>query len=91
MIETFKIIFLFYLSYENDKMKYNEIITDFTEKSYKASRELDKLTDEQTKLLKQLEELRDKLSITQAEKNSLQKSLTKEVNFKQIDLTLVNF
>lgn len=60
-------------------MKYNEIIADFTDKSYKATREIDKLADEQAKLLKQLEELREKLSVTQAEKNALQKSLTKEV------------
>lgn len=60
-------------------MRNNEIISDFTEKSQRTTRELEKLSDEQAKSLIEIDELRNKLSLLQAEKNSLQKALTKEV------------
>ena len=69
----------FFESYENEKLKNNEIINDFSEKTHKATRELEKLTDEQTKALAEITELRNKITLLQAEKNSLQKALTKEV------------
>ena len=60
-------------------MRNNEIISDFTEKSQRTTRELEKLSDEQAKSLIEIDELRNKRSLLQAEKNSLQKALTKEV------------
>jgi hypothetical protein len=56
---------------------------DFTEKSHKTSREIEKLTDEQAKSLAEMDELRNKISLLQAEKNSLQKSLTKEIQMRE--------
>jgi len=56
---------------------------DFTEKSYKTSRELDKLADEQAKSLVEIDELRNKINLLQAEKSNLQKSLTKEIQMRE--------
>ncbi len=52
---------------------------DYTEKSYKTTRELEKLSDEHARVLNELDELRNKLHAVQAEKDELQKELTKRV------------
>jgi peptidoglycan hydrolase CwlO-like protein len=52
---------------------------DYTEKSYRATRELEKLSDDHTRVLNELDDLRNKLHAVQGEKDELQKELTKRV------------
>jgi hypothetical protein len=68
--------------FENDREKNQQVFLDYTEKSYKTTRELEKLSDEHTRVLNELDDLRNKLRAVQAEKDELQKELTKRVGFR---------
>ena len=52
---------------------------DFTEKSAKTARELERLAEEHAKLISHTDSLNNKLVLLQAEKDALQKQLTKQV------------
>lgn len=64
----------FQTMYENDKEKNSQIIADFTEKSHRASRDLEKLSDEHAKVLQELDDIKKKLTENESEKDTLQKN-----------------
>ncbi len=63
----------------NDKEQNQKIISEFSEKSAKNARELERLGEEHAKLLNQTDDLKNKLNNLQIEKETLQKQLTKQV------------
>ena len=67
--------------YETEREKNLQLVSEFTDKSFKTSHELDKLSDEHSKCLKECDELKMRITSIQAEKEALQKKLTKEVCF----------
>ena len=56
-------------------------MNEFKDKSMKAARDLEKLNDDHTRLLNDMNELKDKFAQCQSERDSLQKNLTKQVIF----------
>lgn len=77
-------------NYENDKEKNYQILTDFTEKAHKTSRELEKLSDEHAKVLNELDEIRNKLSQVENERNEFQKKLTKQIQLNESEIQIRN-
>ncbi len=88
-MRTFLLIFvhLFYQiitrlnRFDNEKEKNFKLVSEFTDKSHKSSRDLERQIEENGKLLNEINELKDKLNTINMEKDALQKKLTKEVNF----------
>ncbi|CAF0730129.1 unnamed protein product [Brachionus calyciflorus] len=76
--------------YENDKEKNQQIISDFTEKSYKINRELEKLTDEHAKVLTEMDGIRNKLSLVEKERDDFQKRLTKQIQMHESEVQIKN-
>ena len=72
---------MFFLRQENDREKNQKIISDFTEKSAKSARDLERLSEEHAKLISHTDSLNNKITLLQAEKDALQKQLTKQVEF----------
>ncbi len=70
---------LMFPRYENDKLKNGQMIAEFSEKSHKSSRDLERQIEENGKLLNEIHDVRDKLNVASMEKDALQKKLTKEV------------
>lgn len=73
-------------NYANDKQKNEAIISDFTEKSYTARRDLERLSDEHSRTLTVIDELKEKIGTIDAERNALQKRLTKEIEMRESEL-----
>jgi hypothetical protein len=65
------------------------MVSEFTDKSHKSSRELERQIEENSKLLSEINELKDKLNTINMEKDALQKKLTKEVLFFFIKFTQI--
>lgn len=74
--------------FENDKEKNQLIFAEYTEKTYQTTRELEKLADDYTKVLGELEGIRNKLSSVQSEKDELQKKLTKQLQVHENEIQL---
>ena len=73
-------------TFENDKLKNEAIVKDFTEKSYVARRELERLSDENSRALVAIDEIRERLEKSEAERSGLQKKLSKEVELRESEL-----
>ena len=71
--------FISFFRQANDKEQNQKIISEFSEKSAKNARELERLGEEHAKLLNQTDDLKNKLNNLQIEKETLQKQLTKQV------------
>jgi len=67
----------------SDKEKDEKIIAEFTEKSYVVRRDLERMTDEQAKSFVLIEELREKVKCVEADRNALQKLVTKETELRK--------
>ena len=68
-------------SMETNKQKNDAILLDTSEKSYKMSRELEKLSEQHSESLLHIGELKDQIKQLESAKTELQKKLTKEVIF----------
>ena len=67
------------IRYEVDKQKNHEMLESFKEKTFKATRDLEKLTDDHTRLLNDMNELKDKFTTLQAERDQLQTGMSPSV------------
>ena len=59
------------------------MLESFKQKTFKATRDLEKLTDDHTRLLNDMNELKDKFTTLQVERDQLQKQLTKQVSLRR--------
>ena len=77
-------------TFETYKEKNQQLISDFSEKSYKTNRELEKLTDEHAKIIGELDEIRNKLITVETERDNFQKKLTKQIQLHESEMQLKN-
>lgn len=67
-------------NFEHNKEKNEAMFADFTEKSYIARRDIDRLSDEYAKSLTRIDELKERIFELETEKGSIQKKLSKQVS-----------
>ncbi len=68
---------------EHDREKNEKLVAEFTEKSYVARRDLERMSDEQAKSLAAIEELTERVKCVELERNELQKRVAKEALLRE--------